>query len=97
MRRAEAKKDAADILRVFDLLESACRNVQENGQCDDCPMRLYCLDGRYGESTVTGYALDTADSKWVEFLEYADECLPSESVLEDMSYAAAADYGRDEL
>ena len=91
------KKDVDNIVKALDLLSTACGNIQECRQCEHCPIGHVCLEGKYGETTLVEIADLVCGSRWEDFLTYADECLPSESVLEDMAYAAAADYGRDEL
>lgn len=91
-------KDVQDILTALELLSTACDNIKENDQCGLCPMRFMCLDGKYGgDMTMINYADIVSAGRWTDFLEYADECLPSEKLKEEMRYAYLADYGRDEL
>ena len=91
------KKDVQDIIKVLELLDRACYNIQENDQCEYCPISHLCLDGKYGEATLVDLADLVSVGRWTEFLEFADECLPSEDLQADIDYAYLADYGRDEL
>ena len=86
------RKDVQDITKVFDLLETACRNIQDNDQCEDCPMSFNCLDGRYGSATAVELEQLVSPGKWEEFLDYADNCIPSERLQAEMDYARAAEH-----
>ena len=88
-------KDVQDITRVFDLLYTACENIRDDGQCGDCPIKLYCLDGQYGGATVTETAEEITVGMWEDFLTYADESVPSKEVQADIDYAIMADRDRD--
>ena len=90
------RKDVKNITEALELLSTACGNIQEKDQCEFCPIRHLCLEGKYSETTLVEIADLVSVGRWTEFLEYADECLPSKALQEDMDYAAAADYGRDE-
>ena len=88
------KKDVEDIQKVFDLLTTACLNIQGNDRCLDCPVKHYCLDGVYGTPTLTELEASITKSTWKDFLEFADKCLPSAAMMEDMRYAELAEKGR---
>lgn len=84
-------KDIEEIIKAFDLLTTACLNIQENDRCLDCPIKHYCLDGVYGMPTVTELEDSITKSAWKEFLDFADKCLPSAALMADMRYAAEAE------
>ena len=79
--------DADRILEALNLISSACQNIQDKGQCDNCPMQYVCMNGTYYGSEGMSF-IDYADliprSRWDEFLDYADECIPSDSVADEM-------------
>ena len=90
------KKDVENITSVLELLSTACGNIQGKDQCEYCPIKHLCLEGKYADTSLVEIADLVSRGRWEEFLEYADECLPSKALQEDMAYAAAADYGRDD-
>ena len=87
MRGTEAKRDADMIMKALDLLNTACENIRDRGQChngDTCPMRLYCIAGEYGTASISELFENTTAGTWIEFLRYADEYLVDDSALEDI-------------
>lgn len=91
------KKDVENILNALELLSTACGNIQDKDQCEYCPVKNLCLEGKYADTSLVEIADLVSRGRWTEFLEYADECVPSEALQEDIDYAEAADRGRDEL
>ena len=89
------KKDVDNIVKALDLLSTACGNIQEKGQCEYCPVKHVCLEGKYADTSLVEIADLVCGSRWAEFLEYADECLPSAEVQADIDYAVMADRDRE--
>ena len=85
-------KDVQEITKVLELLYTACDNIHENWQCKECPIQHLCLRGEWGEATLFDLAELVTVGTWTEFLEYADECIPSEELQEEMHYAQQAEY-----
>lgn len=69
-------RDAREISQAFDLLSSACENIQDHNACEDCPLHYMCLED--GSESVNEYADLMTTSSWDEFLEYADNAAFSE-------------------
>lgn len=62
---------AVKIYKAFEELTQACERYKECDKCDDCPMKIYCLEDSFvtlGE-TAYGVSLDKLD----EFITGADE------------------------
>ena len=86
---------AQEVFKAFDLLESACRAIQDNDRCDDCPLRHNCLEGIYGEPTVVELADLMNPTAWDMFLAFADSCVPSDELQQSMDDAREYDEHRD--
>ena len=61
-------KDAKNIAQAFDLINTACAEIEEHDRCEDCPFRYMCL----AEENVIEFADLVSASTWDEFLEFAD-------------------------
>lgn len=62
-------RDAIDIVNAFELINTACENIKDHDQCEECPMRSDCLD----DKGVSFYEVsDRGTGAWEEFLTYAD-------------------------
>ena len=88
--------DAKRIFDAFDLVSSACWNVQEKDGCEHCPMNNICLENKFGTPKSV---VDVADlinaSSWQEFLDYADECVPSDEMQQQLFESSDYDSYRD--
>ena len=86
-------KCAQNIAKAFDLLMLACDGIKGNDRCDGCPRKHMCLED-YGNSVIDNADLVSAEA-WQEFLDFADECLPSDELLDDMAMNADYDNYKD--
>lgn len=85
--------DARNIEKAFELISLCCENIRENDRCDDCPMHYMCVND-YKDSVVDFADLVSA-SAWQDFIDYSDECLPSDDLARDMAENALYDSYRD--
>lgn len=86
-------RDVKNISSAFDLISMACENIRENDRCDDCPMRHICVND-YNDSVID-FADLVSESVWQDFIDYSDECLPSDDLARDMAENALYDSYRD--
>lgn len=86
-------KCAKNISKAFELLMFACEDIRENDRCGDCPRKHMCLNDE-GNSVIDYADLVSAEA-WQEFLDFADTCLPSDALQDDMAMNAMYDSYRD--
>ena len=77
---------------VLELLADACDIIKENDQCSNCPMRFSCINDR---SMSLYEHSDTGANAWDEFIDFADNCVPSETLAGYMNDARVYDEYRD--
>ena len=87
-------KRAELISKVFDLLWDACATIKDNDRCSECPRKYTCLEDN--EMSIIEYADLMSAGLWNDFIEYADNCIPSEALEELMESARIHDAWRDE-
>ena len=83
-----------NIAKAFDLLGEACENIKDKDRCRDCPMKHMCLDET--DNSIVDYADLISVITWQEFIDFADECLPSQELQDDMAMNADYDRYRDD-
>ena len=71
-------KDAREIARAFDLVNTACAEIKDHDRCEDCPLHYICLE----EDAVIDIADLVSANTWDEFLDFADNVEFTEADLE---------------
>lgn len=61
-------RDAKDIAKAFDLINTACSEIKDYDRCEDCPLRYLCLE----DEAAIEFADPVSASTWDEFLNFAD-------------------------
>ena len=84
---------ARDIEKAFELISLCCENIRENDRCEDCPMRHMCVNDF--KDSVVDFADLVSASAWQDFIDFSDECLPSESRQRDINDSRIYDAWKD--
>lgn len=85
------KREVKEICKALDLLFGACQNIQEAGACEQCSLRVNCLEC----TSVNDVACDAPLSSFEEFLGLSDDVL--NYVSEEDYIADLADRERKEI